>query len=79
MRADRDRSCRAYAGQSQLELYVSNGPGTGASITGCQRVLPKEWLAADDLYHDGQLGWDQDRDVPVWLTVKLNRSWVIPA
>src|SRR4030081_1960594 len=74
MRADRDRSCRAYAGQSQLELYVSNGPGTGASITGCQRVLPEEWLPADDLYHDGQRGRDQDRDVPVWCALIVRRA-----
>ena len=40
---------RAGAGQSQPELYVSDGPGAGASITDRQRLLPEVRLAADDL------------------------------
>src|ERR1700720_3589613 len=73
MRADWDRSSRAHAGQSRLELYIPDGPGAGASITGGQRVLSEEWLAADDLYHEGQLGRDQDRDVPVWCALIVRR------
>jgi hypothetical protein len=64
MRAD--HASGAGADPSQPVLQLSNGSGVGASVADRERLLPEAQLAADDVEHRDQFGWNQDRDVPMW-------------
>jgi hypothetical protein len=76
MRADRDRSCRAYAGQSHLsytyrtdqELVQASQAASAYCLRNGSQPMTSTMMA------NGQRGRDQDRDVPVWCALIVRRA-----